>query len=124
MAEFVIKPIKSRDEYVLWSTVVNAPTGYGNRARILAHLEQQWRLEHPNADPKPGHTPADRLARADRTGTSCLDADFGGWGHHRLIYESSGYLPRRLLFRAAELLAKGREAKVRQMLLPFEDEGG
>lgn len=121
MPEFLIKPMRRRDEYVLWSTVVDAPTGHGNRASILAELDQRWRQEHPHDDPKPGLAPADRLDRADRSGTSARDGSYG-WNDTHLIYQGRGLLARRDLYRAAELLAKGHEAAVTQMLTHFDDD--
>lgn len=61
MPSTIIKLDPDQDWYVVWSTVVDAPTHWGARAEIERRYE--------NAAP-------DRFARADATGTS---AQWGGW---------------------------------------------
>lgn len=117
--EIVIKPDRGQDRYVLWCTSVDAPIGCGNRARILALLEQRWQDEHPHADPRPGAAPADRVARADRTGSSARGY---GWSETSLVYEGHGLLARRDLYRAAVLLDQGRAAAVERLLAPVGDD--
>jgi hypothetical protein len=58
---FIVKPVQGEDFYVAWSTVVDAPTGWGSREQIS---RQAWVKATP-----------DRLARADEYGTSMCDPD-------------------------------------------------
>ena len=59
MPTFIVKPKRDEDFYVLWSTVVDAPTGYGMRAELIG----------------PFGGPAERFDRADEYGTSMQDPD-------------------------------------------------
>ncbi|MFC4128889.1 hypothetical protein [Nocardia rhizosphaerae] len=55
MGHTIIKPVRDEDFYVVYSSIVDAPIGCGTRAELLATYE---------------HAAADRLDRADETGTS------------------------------------------------------
>lgn len=70
MPKFIVKPIKDRDEYVEWSTIVDSPVSCGNRADY--------------SDENPA-----RLDRADATGSSALSGFFE-WSHTEFIYHG-GY---------------------------------
>lgn len=85
MGRFVIKAAKDRDLYLYWSTVVDAPIWVGDRAELADYLQGEYRADHPHSIPSPGHSPADRIARADRTGTSALDIATGAWDDETLI---------------------------------------
>jgi hypothetical protein len=111
MGHIVIKPRRDRDEYVYWSTVVEAPIGYGSRDEMLHALADDW----------PADPPEVRLARTDKTGSSSKDVDYG-WDDTELIYEQRGMLAREHLYRAAALLREGRESEVWDLLAPFEGE--
>lgn len=125
MGSIVIKPDPDRDEYVEWSTNVDAPVGYGTRTEMLAELDGagldsgpcptcgSWVSSHS--------LPAARLDRADKYGSSAHTAE-GRWGDDEFIYEQRGYLPRRHLYQAARLLGVGRDSEVWDLLIPFEDE--
>lgn len=118
MPSIVLKPERDRGLYVCWSTGVEAPVAWGDRALMLDHLNR----EHP-ADGDPLNDPAGPLDRADQFGTSATGGFgfFGRWDDDGLVYEQRGILPRRHLFRACELLSADREADVWDLLEPFED---
>lgn len=112
MGHVLIKPVPSRDEYVYWSTIVEAPFACGDRAETLKELA----AEKDSADP-----PGVRLARADATGTSAKDG-YGRWGWDAFVYEQRGILARKDMYYATLLLCDGREAEMWDLLTPFEDE--
>lgn len=60
MPSFIVKPVSTEDFYVVWSTVVDAPTGYGSRRELTALLA--------GIEGSP-----DRFDRADEFGTSMND---------------------------------------------------
>lgn len=65
MPEYIVK---IRDLYAYWSTIVDAPTSPGyTKEEMLA--EELW-LKGPDAEEKL----KERLARADKTGTSAHDS--------------------------------------------------
>lgn len=72
MPRFIIKPERDVDFYVDWSTIVDAPCEWGPAAAFTEPI------------------PADRLARADETGTSCRDPRFFGWDDKTLIVANMG----------------------------------
>jgi hypothetical protein len=122
MGHILIKPVPDRDEYVLWSTVVEAPLAWGDREEMLRELTVEWRRDHGADVPPAGLTaPEKRLDRADKHGSSALDGLFR-WDDDSLIYEQRGLLARVDLYRAAVLLGEDREAEVWDLLTPFEDE--
>jgi hypothetical protein len=113
VGHILIKPVRDRDEYVYWSTIVEVPLWSGSRAEALVDLERESRDSAGGIEA--------RLARADLYGSSALDGCCR-WDDDALIYEQRGSLPRQHLFRAARLLAEGRDAEVWDLLVPFEDE--
>ena len=68
MPSLIVKPKPYEDFYVTWSTIVGAPTNYGDRAGYIRR-----------------GTPEDRLARADEHGSSAHRYDDDGtpfgWFH-------------------------------------------
>jgi hypothetical protein len=67
MPSYVVKAAPDSDLYCIWSTVVDCPTWlFESRADALMHHEIN----------------ADRMDRADRTGTSSIDG-FYGWQDER-----------------------------------------
>jgi hypothetical protein len=108
MPSFILKASPDADIYLEWSTIVDDATWVGGRA------EAQTRY------------PADRIVRADDTGTSEKSACFGAWDDESLIVQQQGLLPRdRLLDYARTLQAHDEEAGL-ALLEPFgddEDEG-
>ncbi|MEU0078441.1 hypothetical protein ABZY58_11140 [Micromonospora tulbaghiae] len=124
MPSIVIKPDRYRDLYVYWSTVVEAPVAWGDRAFMRDHLAEEWRRKHPGATPDRLSDPARRIDRADACGTSAAGgySFFGRWDDDGFVYEQRGILPRRHLARACELLEAERESEVWDLLEPFEHE--
>lgn len=123
MPSIVIKPERDRDLYVYWSTVVEAPVAWGDRAWMLQHLSDDHHRRHPGQKPDLLNDPAGRLDRADIHGTSAAGgyAFFGRWDYDGFMYEQRGILPRRLLTRACELLGDDREAEVWDLLEPIDE---
>lgn len=56
MPHYIVKPVKDEDFYVDWSTITDAPSMWGTREQMLRR-----------------RVAADRLDRADATGTSSFD---------------------------------------------------
>ena len=87
MPSFILKAAPDADVYVEWSTVVDNLTGVGTST--------SW--------------PADRIARADATGTSCKDPDyrFGGWDdqEHLLVHNTERMDALFFLLKRSDLLA-------------------
>ena len=63
MPSYIVKASPDEDFYVVWSTVVDAPTGWGTRAAL-----EHWR---PGPDTAP-----ERFDRADDNGTSAAWTDW------------------------------------------------
>ena len=117
MPTIIIKPERDRDFYIGWSTITDNPHWWGARAEATRYLVRDARRRGV-AD----HPPEERLARADRYGTSDMSVREGGWGDDGLIYEQRGVLPRRHLIAACEALARDDEPAVWDLLEPFEDQ--
>jgi len=125
MGTIILKVAPDQDLYVAWSSIVEAPVGFGTRAEMLADLRRDWHRAHPDCIPRPGTGPEVRLERADATGTSAYrDGDYapGGWDDKELIYEQRGILARSKLGLMVELLAAERETAVWDLLEPFDGE--
>lgn len=60
MPSFIVKPVADEDFYVVWSTIVDAPTAFGTLGELAAEL-----------GPKKGAP--ERFLRADEFGTSMQD---------------------------------------------------
>lgn len=121
MPSYVLKVARESDQYVYWSTVVEAPTAWGTRADVLAMLRDEsdpW-LRHDAP-----HHPDQRMARADQFGTSCNDLGDGlrfyDWDEDTLIYQQLGTLRRSDLWELCSRL--DREESVLDLLAPFEDD--
>lgn len=121
MGHILIKPVPDRDEYVYWSTIVEAPIAFGSRAEVLADFTEEWIRDHGDIPPQGWGAPEARLARADKYGSSAMDGFFR-WDETELIFEQRGLLARRDLYRAAGLLYEERDSEVWDMMTPFEDE--
>jgi hypothetical protein len=76
----IIKPDPDRDEYVAWSTIVEAPVCLGSADDLVAFF-----ADH-NQDPE--EKTRERIARADATGTSSMIGD-GAFGDF-MIFEQRG----------------------------------
>jgi hypothetical protein len=118
MATIIIKPAKDLDLYVGWSSVVDAPTFWGDRATVADYLRE---------DGQSDEVVYGRLARADEEGTSALYGDpprEGGWSDPSLIYMqgSCGILPRVNLTELIRRLEIDEQDPMTDLLQPFEDE--
>ena len=111
MPREIVKVAPDEDFYVEWSSIVEAPTAFGDREGMQAHLASTDAL----GDGK-------RIDRADATGSSAI----GGWGwtweHETTIYQQQGNLPRRNLRALCARLAKDEHADCKDLLLPFDDD--
>lgn len=110
MPSYIVKGDPSREEYVYWSTVTDAPYAWGSRAELEAELEKI----------NPGRNAAapERFDRADETGTSSLDG-FYCWDDDTLIYDQQGVVWRDDLWALCMRLERGED--VADLLHPFED---
>jgi hypothetical protein len=119
MPSFIYKEAPDVDYYVMWSSVVEAPVMTGNRAVMLAYLEDHDESEQ-------------RLERADATGTSSLWVENSGmrdrypeegsWDDDTYIYKQQGILTRALLFELCHRTDLDPDIDVSDLLASFEDE--
>ena len=92
MPQYIVKADPEADLYVMWSTIVDCPVSWGNRA------------DFSDEDPA-------RLERADRTGTSSYDG-FYNWADDEFYVRELGtthndyMLPRKNLKAFIECLAE------------------
>lgn len=122
MPSYVIKTDREHERYVYWSTVVEAPLAWGNRADMLAKLSEE---SDPYLRDDAPHHPNNRMARADEFGTSCHDLGDGlrfySWDEDSLIYQQEGVVQRGDLWELCQRLKHGEP--VADLLKPFDDEG-
>lgn len=117
MPSYVIKPDRDQDFYVMWSEIVDAPTGWGTRAEFKA---TPWF--------KPDEVADERFERADQYGTSARwpgtdpNDQIYGWNDPTLIYKQQGILLRKHLRTAVDLLGDDENADISHLLHPFEDD--
>ena len=120
MPSYIVKPDPLRDEYVIWSTIVDAPTAVGTRAEL-----EQLLTMHDGPEAAAG----ERFDRADSAGTSDKAGDYG-FDDKRFLYQAWGigwfWLRRDQLADAVRIQAElGDQAVVDQLNLepvPEEDE--
>lgn len=117
MPSFIIKPKRTEDFYVLWSTIVDAPTAFGSREDLSATL---------------GATEgrAERFDRAEEFGTSMCDpelppnAQWFGWNDEEFIIREvgpiDGHISRNDLRTLCERL--DTSADVSDLIRPFPEE--
>jgi hypothetical protein len=116
VGQAIVKAAKDRDLYLIWSSVVDNAIWVGNRAELLEHLQREYRREHPDSTPNPGKAPEDRVARADRTGSSMIDPECYRWDDEALtVMEGSPpdgwyHIRRERLAEYAEALLRDDEA--------------
>lgn len=115
MGKTIIKPDRSDDFYVEWSSIVEAPTAWGTRAEMLEYMSEQ----HERAE--------DRMARVDSRGTSALwpsraEPAYAFEDDDGLIYQQIGWIRRADLKALCKRLEKDEDADVSDLLEPFEDE--
>ena len=115
----IIKCAPDEDLYIEWSSIVEAPTAVGTRAEMLEYLPTGAHENCPTCRCNPG---AERLERADRTGTSGLDGWGCDWTSGGLIYQQRGYLPRARFAEFARRFLADDEASMVALLDPFDDE--
>lgn len=112
MPSYVIKVDPSRDEYVYWSTVVEAPLFWGDAIAMQSYLEQH--AEHGDGE---------RIDRADEYGTSCMDLGNGlrfyDWATDGLIYQQRGIVNRDDLWALCRRLDRNEDAA--DLLRHFDD---
>ena len=77
MGQAIVKAARDRDLYLIWSSEIDNAIWVGLRDGLIEHLRATERQE-------PGRTAEERVARADRRGTSMLDCDWYGWDHEAL----------------------------------------
>lgn len=114
MGTIVIKPERDVDFYVGWSSIVEAPVWWGDRAEVAEYMADDARCGPSDEIKK-------RFARADENGTSSYNRRDGGWDDHGFVYEQRGILPRKHLIEACRRLEAGDEPGVWDLLEPFED---
>jgi hypothetical protein len=114
MPSYIVKPDREVDWYVMWSDIVEAPTGGGTRAQVKA-------CRYFKAD----EVADKRFDQADRTGCSALwpepDRPIYGWDSSGFIYMQRGWLPRTNLRAAVERLLVNENDPITDLLRPFED---
>lgn len=122
MPQIIIKPRPDRDEYVVWSTVIESPLCAGTREQLIDYLANHISQKR-GADGA-----AECMARVDEFGTSIKpDPDSsslwreGEWGDDSFIFEQTGYVRRGDLSRLFWMLQEGREREALDLLRPFED---
>lgn len=120
MPTFVIKPDRSEDFYVGWSTVTECPHWFGSRVEAAGYLAEDHRRHGGPRD-----AIEERLARADKYGSSVkpeANYGFGYWDDEEFIYEQRGVLPRKHMIEACRRLSVNDEPGVWDLLEPFEGE--
>lgn len=114
MPSYIIKPEREQDFYVMWSTIVEAPTGWGSRAELT---EDQW-WDTSEMSPE-------RFARVDEFGTSCLETgregyrSYGYEDPYSMIYMQRGLLRRDRLRQACQRLAADPMDRITDLLEPL-----
>lgn len=88
MPSYIVKIDRDTDRYVYWSTIVDAPLFYGNRAEMENYL--QTRANHHS----PELAGADRFERANETGTSSVDGFYDWDDTGGFMFEQRGTVQR------------------------------
>lgn len=112
MPSYVIKADPFRDEYVYWSTVVEAPLFWGDAVAMTSYLDGTGEAGDGG-----------RIDRADEFGTSCMDLGDGlrfyDWSTGSLIYKQQGLFWRDDIWALCRRLSQG--APVDDLLRHFDD---
>lgn len=120
MPTFIVKAEPDTDLYVLWSTVVDAPTFTGTRAEVTQHLA--WQDGNRSAQQI-----EQRFARADAHGSSGIPPfNYGTWdgdpGDGDLMYQQQGFIRRHNFPEYAARLRITGDPDPGHLLDPFEDD--
>lgn len=89
MGSVVLKLAPDLDEYVMWTTNCDSPAStIGDRESMVAYLVEYYDNTPEEAE--------ERVARADRCGTSMMMKGWGRWGCKGfIVYEAvAGHAPR------------------------------
>lgn len=113
MGSIIIKPDRTRDEYVVWSTIVESPLCLGTADDVVAYFAEHRRPE-PEAETR------DRIARADATGTSSHIGD-GAFGDY-MIFEQRGTIVCSKLADLTRRLIAEDLGGAYDLCKPFDDE--
>lgn len=116
MGRVVLRTAPDRDQYVIWSSIVdNVVVGPGTREQVAEHLRTRERVRH---------TPADVdaiLARTDEHGSSDRLMRFGWWDDDPLDTGPGDdgwyHLPRNLLADYADALGRDDEQAAKALLV-------
>lgn len=104
MPSFLLKPDAAIDFYVYWSTIVDAPTRWGQRSEMEAEdIERELT--------------SDRFDRADEFGTSAHNHRHYGWGD-KWIFEQKGIVSHAVLADLCGRIEAGQPAD--DLLEPIE----
>lgn len=116
VGSFVIKCEPDEDRYIYWSDMVEAPHAMSGREAMIDYLV----CYHDHA---PGKA-EERLARADRTGTSAMINGWLTWEDESgPIFEQRGCVPRAKLWEFCALIMADERDKAYDLMTPFEDVG-
>jgi hypothetical protein len=124
MPTIIVKLDPNEDFYVLWSSVVDAPTSFGTRAQITEHL-LYYDFSQGQIDDGYAQRQIDaRFERADERGTSSMVRGDGDWSDEFFMYMQEGLLRRdhlKTLYERMEALDTDYP-DVSDLLIPFEDD--
>jgi hypothetical protein len=112
MPSYIVKVHPDKDEYVYWSTIVDAPLFLGNREDLRGYL-----LHDAGGSGGEAASPG-RFERADKTGTSSMDG-FYDWDDKTFIVEQRGVVKREDLPELARCMSENKPYP--HLLHPFED---
>lgn len=117
MPSFIVKVAPDEDRYVEWSTIVDAPLGWGTRSEMVNDLVRMSEKKEEFARPEAEK----RLLRADIHGSSSFISD-GGWDDAGFVVEQRGWLPRARLGAFLDSFDEAHETFDYDLLDPFEDD--
>lgn len=120
MPRYIVKPCRDHELYCVWSTISDAMVYVGSRDQVEAYcrpiLEEtllpEYRVEA-------------RTARAEKTGTSAMDGEFGFDDQSTMIVQSDGGffgLHRSDLYRYAEHILHDRYEDAAGLLFELPDD--
>lgn len=113
MGRIIIKTAPDRDQYLVWSSIVDAPVAGGTRQEVLDY----YRNEASNRDM---YLVEELLKRADRTGSSS-QMGFGTWEDGDMHYANTGILPRSKQAILADMLELDPNADATPLLELFDE---